>query len=1347
MSVRDTQAENLLALLKGSDVDQKIAEFANIKSQVKHQHVQTEAIGPLFEACRLGVSSPNNTLSLHALSCLGHLIKRVTLQDVARIRPHVAHILPVLIEKLGDQKDRSRSVALTGLLDLWKSSGPDVERGIKELGFGSKIPRCRQESLNWLLQVHHSQQGFSFRSFTPFMIKMLEDASEPVRESAKDVVVELFKNAPDHAKSDLKRELQNRQVRKAIATYIVSQLGIPGGEAEMRNTVRSPEGHEEEVESAKGGKSVAGSMASSVYVQSMPGSEMESGIEPLYVNTNRELEEIMHGMADAFEGRESEGNWAARDKNVTKLRQLVRGNAYKDYQTTFLVSLKSLLDGILKTVNSLRTTVATNGGQLLKDLAKIIGPGLDPMMEILMMNLIKLCAGTKKITSQLGNVTTAVLISNISYHVKLVQQLLIACNDKNVQPRSYAAGWLRILLETHIDQKGYIEHSGGTDVIEKCIKRGLSDANPGVREGMRSTYWLFASIWAARAEALMDTLDASSQKLLQKGNPNPGATAAPKGVSNLRQPLGRGPAPGRPSVKEAILASKKSRGELRPQTGPTDMGPPAATQSGLASAPLRPQRPHVKTRAAVPERTHADAPSVKRELSPSGAYQSGQRTSPLQNSRTNGVRSPPLSPPTRNFHDRAVRMHSTPQRQQSPLIGSSGRKLTVLEQLNHNDWRVRVEGVVIVACLLAKKTPPNYDGQKMPTLPPSDVFAPTLAKLLNDPQPEVVEHVVAPEVLAELVKVVPMDQIVPKVLLLSESDDAEHSQPIMSHSMPALKKLMTESEAAEMLFKIITSMGVSGVVPRKLAVGSFTTTQKRKILHGCLIWMCEIVESHLKGAQNEFLSDSSNFKLWTNRLIAMLNNTRVPNYGPLTTLLKNLQKMDPEAFDKILMTFESQTVRDLKKAWGVNVEDETEAIIIEEKVADVEQVLGSVPKIGKTPMNPQQINASSMARKESSIGDDVSFSKDEDITMISLPPLPPALKAATPTRVRENEKKLQDLPPLPTTPIDNTPDLLGLSMRKSGRADDKNPTIKVYQDPIVESNGAVATGGDKQQGPGYGEWNRTKMKKQISNSNLPKTPEHSSRLLITLITRLQNREIDTQAFRKLIGIARENPVRAVLQENNGEHLYDIWENGKMFDELLIALLEYLDDESIDVDRAADLRVQGLLVLKQLLSKTAPYFSRHEPAVLRTLIDLRGKYPTQSHVTTGIEEISEEFLALVDPYTGIEAILNMMLPKDAPGFRPPTQSWCMALTCLAALVRSSKASTLDPQMPRLGVLAVKSLDDEDAEVRRSCVSMCIEMHSKLGNDERLFDEIFKGLKSGHQNLLTYYFAKREGEMRQ
>lgn len=664
----------------------------------------------------------------------------------------------------------------------------------------------------------------------------------------------------------------------------------------------------------------------------------------------------------------------------------------------------------------------------------------------------------------------------------------------------------------------------------------------------------------------MDTLDASSQKLLQKVNPNGAVTAAPKGVASLRQPLGRAATAGagRPSVKEAILASKKSKSNLRAAPQPEiyePMGPPAAVQSSLASAPLRPQRPHLKTKLG-PERSNTDPTPSARALSPPG--HSSSRTSP----RGNGVRSPPLSPPTRGFHDRMAR-GMTPQRQQSPLA-SSPRKLTVLEQLGHTDWRVRVEGVVTVACLLAKKIPPNYDGQKMPTLPPSDVFAPTLAKLLNDPQPEVVEHVVAPEVLVELVKVVPMDQIVPKVLLLSESDDVEHSQPIITHSIPTLKQLMTESEAAEMLFRIITSMGISGVVPRKLAVGSFTTTQKRKILHGCLIWMNEIVESHLNSAQNEFLSDSANLKLYANRLIAMLNNTRVPNYNPLAALLKNLQRLDTESFDKILNTFESQTIKELKKAWGVNFEEEAEPIVVEEKVADVEQVLGSVPRIGgaKGPMSPQRNNASSSSpstKKGVYTTDDPSYLEDEDITMISLPPLPPAPRPATPTRVKENDSKLQDLPPLPSTPPSaSASDILGnpiISIRKPGR-DDKTPTIKVYQDPVIESNGAVATGGDKNLGPGSGEWYRSKMRKQISNSNLPKTPENSMRLLVTLITRLQNREIDTQAFRKLIGIARENPVRAVLQENNGECLRDIWEGGKVFDELLVALLEYLDDDSV-----------------------------------------------------------------------------------------------------------------------------------------------------------------------------------------
>jgi len=63
---------------------------------------------------------------------------------------------------------------------------------MKETGFGSKNPRIRQEAVKWLAQIHAAYPSFSFKSYTPFLMGMLEDSSETVRETAKEVVVDLF---------------------------------------------------------------------------------------------------------------------------------------------------------------------------------------------------------------------------------------------------------------------------------------------------------------------------------------------------------------------------------------------------------------------------------------------------------------------------------------------------------------------------------------------------------------------------------------------------------------------------------------------------------------------------------------------------------------------------------------------------------------------------------------------------------------------------------------------------------------------------------------------------------------------------------------------------------------------------------------------------------------------------------------------------------------------------------------------------------------------------------------------------------------------------------------------------
>jgi CLIP-associating protein 1/2 len=220
----------------------------------------------------------------------------------------------------------------------------------------------------------------------------------------------------------------------------------------------------------------------------------------MYVNTNRELDDIFKEMAWYFEGKESEQNWFKREQSMTTLRRLVAGNVPSDFQDTFLVCLKAMLDGVIKCITSLRTSLSKEGCSLVQDVANTFGPGMDPLVELLLQTLVKLSAGTKKISSQQANVTVDIIISKVTYNTRLMQHVWGACQDKNVQPRLYASGWLRTLLKRAANHKSHFEHNG-LDLIEKGIKKGLGDANPGVRESSRATYWVFWGVWPARADA------------------------------------------------------------------------------------------------------------------------------------------------------------------------------------------------------------------------------------------------------------------------------------------------------------------------------------------------------------------------------------------------------------------------------------------------------------------------------------------------------------------------------------------------------------------------------------------------------------------------------------------------------------------------------------------------------------------------------------------------------------------------------------------------------------------------------------------------------------------------------
>jgi hypothetical protein len=194
-------------------------------------------------------------------------------------------------------------------------------------------------------------------------------------------------------------------------------------------------------------------------------------------------------------------------------------------------------------VSSLRTTLSAHGCKLIMDLATTAKNGIDPFVDGFMQSLVKLSSSTKKIAAQNANFAITVLLGYTSFQPRVAGMISSACRDKNAQTRLYAAGWLQLTLIAHQAHKTIMESFNCVELFENCIKSGLADANPKVREAVRPTYWEFQSIWPQRAAVyvlfcemfimlvanivyrIIKNLDTIAKKALEKLNPKPESTA------------------------------------------------------------------------------------------------------------------------------------------------------------------------------------------------------------------------------------------------------------------------------------------------------------------------------------------------------------------------------------------------------------------------------------------------------------------------------------------------------------------------------------------------------------------------------------------------------------------------------------------------------------------------------------------------------------------------------------------------------------------------------------------------------------------------------------------------------
>ena len=152
--INEEQVANLLAILRtDASIDAKVNQINNVKSGIKQNNVPEPCVLPLFEATRQSMTSQHAAIVNAGFSTLNHLLTRLSRQEPKYVSKEAGRTLPLVIEKMRDQKEKYRQLAAQCLTTFWKVAPMDVERIVKNAGMVGKNPRMKEASMNWLVQV------------------------------------------------------------------------------------------------------------------------------------------------------------------------------------------------------------------------------------------------------------------------------------------------------------------------------------------------------------------------------------------------------------------------------------------------------------------------------------------------------------------------------------------------------------------------------------------------------------------------------------------------------------------------------------------------------------------------------------------------------------------------------------------------------------------------------------------------------------------------------------------------------------------------------------------------------------------------------------------------------------------------------------------------------------------------------------------------------------------------------------------------------------------------------------------------------------------------------------------
>ncbi|GAA5807470.1 hypothetical protein MFLAVUS_000831 [Mucor flavus] len=226
------------------------------------------------------------------------------------------------------------------------------------------------------------------------------------------------------------------------------------------------------------------------------------------IASNKCIEKEFTKVNRIFVGKENESNWEERDGSIKQLQDMLNSTNVNEYKDAFVRGFHSEITGIIKSIHSLRTSVAIAALLLISAISITLGSILDHYtMEIILSNLMK---------------------SSVTHGSQESVRAMVAKSETSFS-------------------------------IDTFLKKELVDASPSVRDSCRSLYWTYSQYWPEKAKRVHDTLDLPTQKALFRSKPTSCISSATSSTGLAKTPLLKRSALVRSAVCETISVPFSSR--------------------------------------------------------------------------------------------------------------------------------------------------------------------------------------------------------------------------------------------------------------------------------------------------------------------------------------------------------------------------------------------------------------------------------------------------------------------------------------------------------------------------------------------------------------------------------------------------------------------------------------------------------------------------------------------------------------------------------------------------------------------------------------------------------------------